>query len=316
MIGALMFLLPARCTDKMGNEVSVEVEHAKPASAPRPGMFQMHGGFVRFLPQSSVGIVTTCGRFSRYAAPGLVLFVPVVQNLVEVCTKSRIQRMTLQVKTVDNVFANVGIAVQWRVLPDGAAHAYFNSVNLASQISAHVDNCVRSCVSSTDLDGLFKVQHEIAEKLERILKHDMAKYGICIEHTLVEDIDPDETVKASMNSINASQRRRIAASNDAEAEYVKVVRAAEAERERMRLRGEGISHQREAIMSGYKRSVEEMRAQTGMSPMQVCEFVRQLQHMDVMETIGRAPTAKTLFLNANASKECVDYTLANESKHD
>lgn len=69
---------------------------------------------------------------------------------------------------------------------------------------------------------------------------------------MITAIDPPERVKGAMNDVYASEREREAARNKADAEYITLIRRAEADKERKRLQGEGISEQRKAILSGQK----------------------------------------------------------------
>jgi hypothetical protein len=57
---------------------------------------------------------------------------------------------------------------------------------------------------------------------------------------------------AAMNDINSSQRLRVAAMEKAEADKIRVVKAAEAESESKFLAGQGIARQRQAIVNGLK----------------------------------------------------------------
>lgn len=56
--------------------------------------------------------------------------------------------------------------------------------------------------------------------------------------------------------INAATRLRAAAAQKAEAEKIRVVKAAEADSEAKFLAGQGISRQRQAIIHGFRESVK------------------------------------------------------------
>ena len=72
----------------------------------------------------------------------------------------------------------------------------------------------------------------------------MSEFGYGILQALVTDIDPDARVKESMNQINAASRLRQAAIHSAEADKLRVVKAAEADAESKYLQGQGIARQR------------------------------------------------------------------------
>ena len=64
-----------------------------------------------------------------------------------------------------------------------------------------------------------------------------------------------------MNAINAAKRLRIAASDEAEADKIKVVKAAEAEAEKNFLHGKGIAKSRKEVMRGMKEAVADFQSE-------------------------------------------------------
>ena len=147
------------------------------------------------------------------------------------------------------------------------------------------------------LDELFEAPDYICNSVENQLSAKMQKYGYTIENTLVTAIDPAHEVKNAMNHINASERLEEAAQNEADANYIKEVRKAEADRDRKRLQGEGISQQRIAILKGYEKGVGDMSKCLDISSADIIDFVMKTQHLDTLESIGKAPNSKTIFMS-------------------
>ena len=110
----------------------------------------------------------------------------------------------------------------------------------------------------------------------------MDDYGYTIVDTLVNDISPDPKVATAMNAINASQKMKDAAQNEADADYIKNVRHAEADRDRKILQGEGISWQRLEILKGYESGVNEMANSFGLKQCEVIQFVLETQRFDML----------------------------------
>ena len=152
------------------------------------------------------------------------------------------------------------------------------------------------------LDDLFESQGEIGESVRESLDKKMSGYGYTIIDTLVNDISPDTAVSKAMNAINASERLKEAAKNEAEADYIRKVREAEADRDRKILQGEGISGQRLAILKGYEESVDGMAGSLGLTPREVVKFVLETQRYDMLENIGTSNNTKTVFLNHNSEE--------------
>ena len=269
---------------------------------------------IKFIQTSTTGIVQTFGRFTRIATPGLNLYIPFVQRISLVSNRLTQSSFSLQVKTKDNVFTHVRLDVQYRVRPDDSYKAHFTLESPSEQINSYVENAVRSTVPKMSLDDLFESQDEISNNVSAILKEKMNQYGYTIENTLITTIEPSEDVKNAMNKINASLRLKHAAQNEADAHYIKEIRQAEADRDRKELQGIGISKQRQAILKGFEDSIESMAKGFNLSPQMILHFVKSIQELDTMESIGRSNNTKVLFFerdkNENLTKDLIK---ANQS---
>merc|ERR1712037_19336 len=76
-----------------------------------------------------------------------------------------------------------------------------------------------------------------------------------IHKALVTELMPNQEVMQSMNEINKQKRLRDAAIMAAEADKIRVVKAAEAAADAAQLQGEGIARQRGAIVDGLRDSI-------------------------------------------------------------
>ena len=125
----------------------------------------------------------------------------------------------------------------------------------------------------------------------------MTAYGYIIVKTLITKVEPDAEVKQSTNEINAAQRKRVAAQELAEADKIKIVTAAEAEKDR--LHGVGIAQQRKAIVDGLAESIAELKeANVGMSEEQIMSILLTNQYLDTLNTFADKGN-QTLFLPNN-----------------
>tara|TARA_R100001163_G_C5066480_1_gene204942 strand:- start:2841 stop:3668 length:828 start_codon:yes stop_codon:yes gene_type:complete len=253
--------------------------------------------FFQFLQTSTTGIVQTFGRFSRLAKPGLRFYIPIVQKITPISNRLQQKNITLIVKTKDNVFTDLGINVQYKIYEEDTEKAFFSLDDPEGQMDAFVKNVVRARVPKLKLDELFENPDDLSKAIEERLAPKMKTHGFTIESTLLTNIHPDKFVMESMNKINATERLKIAATNEAEANYIREVKKAEADKDRKRLQGEGISQQRVAIMSGYTDGVSEMAKAFGMDHLAIVNFVLRTQHLDMLENVGRTNNTKTLFLN-------------------
>jgi len=267
----------------------------------------------KFIQTSNTGIFTTFGKFKKTCSPGLNFYIPIVQNIHVVSNQLREQTYTFEVKTKDNVFANLVIALQYKITPENTDKYFYKMHDPKSQMGSYIENIIRVTVPKMTLDELFESQNEISQNVANDVSTKFEQNGITIENTLIKNIDPDPEVKKSMNKINAAKRLKFAATEEAEAEYIKKVREAEADRDRKILQGQGISGQRKAILDGYKESVNGMSTSLGVSSSDIIQFVLKTQHLDMLEIIGKSNNAKTIFVDHNIQTDQVKLMSALES---
>ncbi len=265
---------------------------------------------MKFISTSTTGIIQRFGKFTGIATPGLNFYIPIVQTIRLVDNRLKQESFSFEVKTSDDVFTTISIKVQYRIKPENSEKAFFSLEKPKEQIDAYIENVVRAKAPSMSLNMLYQEQNAICESVSEKLSDCMDEYGYTIENTLITSIEPAAKVKAAMNAIYETERLKIAAKNEADAHYIKEVRQAEADKERKRLQGEGISEQRQAIARGYQESVEEMSHALKVSSKEIIDFVMKTQHLDTMEAIGRSNNTKTIFMHHDP----LDFKYANEIK--
>ena len=237
---------------------------------------------------SQVAIVQRLGKFARVAGPGLNWKTPLIETVITRMSM-KVQQFDVQVetKTQDNVFVQIPVSIQYKVMPDGVESAFYKLTNPVKQIESMVYNVVLGHVPKMKLDDTFLNQADIATDLRDNLDGSMKEYGYSIVKVLISDIVPDLKVKAAMNDINAAQREREATVSRAETNKMLLVKQAEAEAESKRLQGEGIANQRKAIISGLKDSVEDFaQAVKGSTPQDVMQLVLMTQYFDTLKEIA------------------------------
>lgn len=248
---------------------------------------------------ASVGITEKWGDYYETLEPGCHCLNCWCGVRVRDTVNLRIRQLEerCDTKTSDNVTVSLLVAIQYQVRKAQANTAFYSLDNPERQIKTYVDNSVRSSVPTMTLDDVYSNKDKIANDVRAQLEQTMEQYGFEIINTLVTSVDPDKKVVAAMNEINASERTREAAFSKAEAEKIRIVKAAEADAESKRLSGEGIANQRRAIVEGLRESVLEFSESVpGSSPQDVMQLVMMTQYFDTMKDIGADGRAKTVFI--------------------
>jgi len=236
----------------------------------------------------NIGIAEDLGSYKRLLSPGLHCLLWPITNVAGYLTL-RVQQIDVvcETKTKDNVFVQIAVAVQYRVLAENAYDAWYRLSDPTGQIQSYVFDVVRSTVPRMELDAAFTSKKDIAFAVLEQLRDLMREYGYEIMESLVTDIQPDKKVMKSMNEINASKRLKEAAMYKAEAEKIRQVKAAEAEAEARYLSGLGVARQRRAIVQGIQTSVTEFSDNVpGASPKDVMDILLLSQYLDTISVIG------------------------------
>jgi regulator of protease activity HflC (stomatin/prohibitin superfamily) len=247
---------------------------------------------------SQVAIVQRLGKFARVAGPGLNWKTPFLETVVKRLSL-KVQQFDVQVetKTQDNVFVQIPVSIQYKVMPDAVEAAFYKLTDPVKQIESMVYNVVLGHVPKMKLDDTFLNQADIANDLRDNLDASMKEYGYSIVKVLISDIVPDQKVKAAMNDINAAQREREATVSRAETNKMLLVKQAEAEAESKRLQGEGIANQRKAIITGLKDSVEDFaKTVPGSTPQDVMQLVLMTQYFDTLKEIAANDHSNTILV--------------------
>ncbi len=283
--------------------------------------------FLALVPTATTGVVQRFKRFERVLSPGLNFFIPFIEDVSFVSNRLNNQSLAFETKTLDNVFVNIEIDIQHKISAERSEISFFSLENPGKQIGAFVGDTIRSSVAKLTVDDLFSSQHDLCNNVQTQLSTRMESFGHEIENVLITGIHPDKAVKDAMNKINASKRLFEASKNEADANYIKMVREAEGDAERKKQNGLGIANQRRAIIDGFRDGVLDMsKALNGMEYDKLIDFILKSQQLDSFEHLAKSPNAKTVFIPVDYSnrKSCKksnsrlleDFAYSNEITRD
>ena len=98
-----------------------------------------------------------------------------------------------------------------------------------------------------------------------------------------------------MNRINASEREKVAAQYEGDAQRILIVERAKAEAESKRLQGQGIADQRREIARGLEESVEVLN-KVGINSQEASALIVVTQHYDTLQSIGQETNSNLILL--------------------
>ncbi len=274
----------------------------------------IQGFFV--VKQQTVALVERFGKFKSVRRAGFQWKIPIVDRIAgRVSLKVQQLDVMVETKTSDDVFVRLKVSVQYLILPDSVYDAFYKLDNPHAQITAYIFDVVRAEVPRLKLDDVFEKKDDIAIAVKRELDEAMLSYGYGIVKALVTDIDPAEEVKISMNRINASEREKMVAEYEGEAERIRIVKIAEAEAESKRLQGQGIADQRREIAKGLEDSMAVLN-RAGINSQEASALIVITQHYDTLSAVGQNTRSNLILLPnspAAASDMLTDMVVALNS---
>lgn len=253
-------------------------------------------GLFFIVKQQNAYIVERFGKFQSVRHAGFQLKIPFVDRISgRLSLKVQQLDVVVETKTKDDVFVKLKVSVQYVVIKDKVYDAFYKLDNPYAQITSYVFDVVRAEVPKLRLDDVFEKKDDIAIAVKAELQDAMNDYGYDIIKTLVTDIDPDEQVKHAMNRINASEREKVAAQYEGNAQRILIVEKAKAEAESKRLQGQGIADQRREIARGLEDSVNVLN-KVGINSQEASALIVVTQHYDTLQAMGTLNKSNLILL--------------------
>ena len=253
-------------------------------------------GIFFIVKQQSAAIVERFGRFIGVRHSGLQLKIPIIDRIAgRVSLRIHQLDVVVETKTKDDVFVKIKVSVQYKVIKDKVYDAFYKLDFPQDQITSYVFDVVRAEVPKMILDDVFEKKDDVAIAVKTELNDAMVNYGFDIIKTLVTDIDPDAQVKDSMNRINASEREKVAAQFEGDAQRILIVERAKAEAESKRLQGQGIADQRREIARGLEDSVKVLNG-VNINSQEASALIVVTQHYDTLQSVGSASNSNLILM--------------------
>ena len=154
------------------------------------------------------GVVFALGRFWKVKGPGLVIIIPVIQQVVRVDLRTVVLEVPTQdVISRDNVSVKVSAVVYFRIIdPQKAIIQVENYLNATSQLA---QTMLRSVLGKHSLDDMLaereKLNHDIRESLDA----QTDSWGIKVANVEIKQVDLTESmIRAIARQAEAERERR------------------------------------------------------------------------------------------------------------
>ena len=166
------------------------------------------GSSVRVLREYERGVIFRLGRLIAQKGPGLILLIPIIDQMVRVDLRTVTLNVPPQeVITKDNVTVRVTAVCYFRVIdPNKAVTEIENFLLATSQIA---QTTLRSVLGKAELDSLLAERERLNVELQQIIDEQTEPWGIKVSTVEVKDVElPTEMQRAIARQAEAERERR------------------------------------------------------------------------------------------------------------
>ena len=249
---------------------------------------------VRIVPQGYKWVVQRLGKYSQTLEPGLNLIIPFVDKVAyKVTTKDIVLDIPSQeVITRDNVviIANA-VAYINIVRPDKAVYGI---EDYEYGIRNLVQTSLRSIIGEMDLDSALSSRDEIKMKLKHAISEDIADWGITLKTVEIQDINPSQTMQASMEEQAAAERLRRATVTRADGQKQAAILEADGRLEASRRDAEA----QVVLARGSEESIRLITNAMGEEEMPIVYLLGE-QYIKAIRELAESDNAKMVVLPAD-----------------
>ena len=163
---------------------------------------------VRILREYERAVIFTLGRYTGTKGPGLVLLVPLVQQMVRVDLRVVVDEVPSQdVISKDNVSVKVSAVIYYRVIDAERAVIQVEAYKEATRQLAQTT--LRSVLGKHDLDEMLAERDRLNASIQDVLDKQTDAWGIKVSNVEIKRIDLDDSmIRAIARQAEAERSRR------------------------------------------------------------------------------------------------------------
>ncbi len=163
---------------------------------------------LKVLREYERGVIFFLGKFYRVKGPGLIIVIPVIQQMVRVDLRTVVMDVPSQdVISHDNVSVKVNAVIYYRVVdPEKAIIAVERFMDATSQLA---QTTLRSVLGKHDLDEMLAERDKLNADIQAILDRQTDGWGVKVSNVEIKHVDLDESmIRAIAKQAEAERQRR------------------------------------------------------------------------------------------------------------
>ncbi len=227
--------------------------------------------------QGTIAVITMFGKYRRILHPGLNIRIPFLERIFNrVSVQHRSLEMEFQAITQDQANVYFKAMLVYAVVDSNeetiknVAFKFVDQRSFTQALVRTIEGSVRGFVATKKQAEILLLRREIVDDVKDSLDHTLETWGFHLIDLQLNDITFDAEITTSMAKVVASNNLKAAAENEgqallitktkaAEAEGNSIKIAAQAEKEALQLKGQGIALFREEVAKGISEAAEKMK---------------------------------------------------------
>ena len=162
----------------------------------------------KILNEYERGVIFMLGRFYKVKGPGLIIVIPLIQEMVKVDLRTIVLDVPSQdVISQDNVSVKVNAVIYFRIIdPEKAVIQVANVFDATSQLA---QTTLRSVLGKHELDEMLSERDKLNADIQEILDNHTDAWGIKVTNVEIKHVDLDESmIRAIARQAEAERSRR------------------------------------------------------------------------------------------------------------
>lgn len=262
--------------------------------------------------QGYVGVITRFGRYDRILQPGLSFKLPFVES---VCKRVSVQHQSIELEfeaiSLDQAYVNFKSLIVFAAQDSSEdtikkiAFRFIDEKSFMQTLVRSVESSIRAFVAKKRQAEILVLRAEIIGAVKDHLEESLNHWGYHLLGLQINDISFDEAIMRSMSQVVSSNNMKLAAENEAQAQYLIKTRAAEAEaraiqvkaeaeRDASLLKGEGNARFREQVAEGLANAGKTLN-ENGVPP----GFMLFTMWLDGMKYVAEHGKGNVLFFDGS-----------------
>jgi len=161
----------------------------------------------KILNEYERGVIFMLGRFYKVKGPGLIIVIPLIQEMVKTDLRTIVMDVPSQdVISQDNVSVKVNAVIYFRIIdPEKAVIQVANVFDATSQLA---QTTLRSVLGKHDLDEMLAERDKLNSDIQEILDSHTDAWGIKVTNVEIKHVDLDESMIRSIAKQAEAERTR------------------------------------------------------------------------------------------------------------